>query len=107
MKRLSRLLYVACAAISCSLALYAEEDNPLIKRLNELAAMPLDQLKANIKEVTPIVKALNGGTSEGNIGSEAFSDAQVQSPEVQAAITNFNSAVRGKLEPTKIASKKA
>jgi hypothetical protein len=93
--------FVRISLLSCFLgtgALAHAEDNPLIERLNELAAMPLDELKANIHEVAPIIKALNGATSEGNAGSEGYSEAIAQSPETQAAITNFNVSVKAKLQ---------
>ncbi|MCE5293804.1 MAG: hypothetical protein LLF94_04230, partial [Chlamydiales bacterium] len=92
---------VRISLLSCFLGTGAfahAEDNPLIDRLNELAAMPLDELKANIHEVMPIIKALNGATSEGNAGSEGYAVAKAQSPETQAAITNFNVSVKQKLQ---------
>jgi hypothetical protein len=100
---------VRLSALSCCLAtvpLAAEEDNPLIERLNELAEMPLDELKANIHEVMPIIKALNGGTSEGNVGSEGYGEAVAQAPEAQAAITNFNMSVTAKLQAPQPVAKK-
>ncbi len=96
MKTVVRIGLLSCFLGTAGIA--QAEDNPLIERLNELAAMPLDELKANIHEVVPIIKALNGATSEGNAGSEGYAEARAQSPETQAAITNFNVSVKEKLQ---------
>lgn len=108
MRKMKNLVHLGTLALcAATMPLAAEDDNPLIERLNELAEMPLDELKANIHEVMPIIKALNGGTAEGNVGSEGYAEAVVQAPEAQEAIRNFNTSVKAKLQAPQPLAKKA